>query len=178
VPKTTVIETERLLLKPPSREDTQAIFERYASDAEATRYLAWPKHTSVQDTQAFVGFSLSEWARWGVGPLLAFDRASGTLLGGSGLVMEAANRAATGYVFARDAWGKGYASESLRAMIALAAECKVERLYALCHVDHQASCRVLEKCGFQREGMLLRHLVFPNLSSEPLDVFRYARSPV
>ena len=177
MPEATVIETERLLLRPPTREDTQAIFERYASDADVTRYLGWPKHTSVQDTQAFVGFSLSEWARWGVGPLLAFDRESGTLLGGSGLVMETADRAATGYVFARDAWGKGYATESLRATIALAAERNIARLYALCHVDHQASCRVLEKCGFQREGVILRHLVFPNLSSEPLDVFRYARSP-
>jgi [ribosomal protein S5]-alanine N-acetyltransferase len=178
VPKSTVIETERLLLKPPTHEDTRAIFERYASDADVTRYLGWPKHTSVQDTQAFVGFSLSEWARWGVGPFLAFDRESGTLLGGSGLVMETADRAATGYVFARDAWGKGYATESLRAMIALAAEFKVARVYALCHVDHKASYRVLVKCGFQREGVLPRHLVFPNLSSEPLDVFRYARSPV
>ena len=81
MPEATVIETERLLLRPPTREDTQAIFERYASDAEVTRYLGWPTHTSVQDTEAFVGFSLSEWARWGVGPLLAFDRESGTLLG-------------------------------------------------------------------------------------------------
>ena len=178
MPKSTVIGTERLLLKPPTLEDTQAIFDRYASDADVTRYLGWPKHTSVQDTQAFVGFSLSEWARWGVGPLLAFDRKSGALLGGSGLVKETADRAATGYVFARDAWGKGYATESLRAMVALAAECKVARLYALCHVDHRPSCRVLEKCGFQREGVLHRHLVFPNLSPEPLDVFRYARSPV
>ncbi|HWV94451.1 MAG TPA: GNAT family N-acetyltransferase, partial [Vicinamibacterales bacterium] len=134
MPESTVIETERLLLKPPTREDTQAIFERYASDSEVTRYLGWPTHTSVQDTEAFVGFSLSEWARWGVGPLLAFDRESGTLLGGSGLVMETADRAATGYVFARDAWGKGYATESLRAMVALAAEFKVARVCALCHV--------------------------------------------
>jgi RimJ/RimL family protein N-acetyltransferase len=92
--------------------------------------------------------------------------------------MESADRAATGYVFARDAWGKGYATESLRAMIALAAEFKVVRLYALCHVDHQASWHVLEKCGFKREGVLPRHSMFPNLASEPLDVLSYARSPV
>jgi RimJ/RimL family protein N-acetyltransferase len=96
-----------MLLRPPTEEDAQAIFERYASDAEVTRYLSWPRHASVQDTRAFVAFSRSEWARWGVGPLMAFDRVNGALLGGSGLVMEAADRAVTGYVFARDAWGKG-----------------------------------------------------------------------
>lgn len=178
MPKSTVIETERLLLRPPIPEDVEAIFERYASDAEVTRYMGWPRHASVRDTQAFVGFSLGEWTRWGVGPLMAFDRDSGALLGSSGLVMETADRAATGYVFARDAWGRGYATESLRAMFALAAQFKIARLYALCHVDHRASWRVLEKCGFQREGVLPRHLVFPNLSREPLDVFSYARSPV
>jgi RimJ/RimL family protein N-acetyltransferase len=178
VPKSTVIETQRLLLRPPIPEDAEAIFERYASDAEVTRYMGWPRHVSIRDTQAFVGFSRAEWARWGVGPLMAFDRDSGALLGSSGLVLETADRATTGYVFARDAWGRGYATESLRAMVALAAQFKIARLYALCHVDHQASWRVLEKCGFQREGVLPRHLVFPNLSPEPLDVFSYARSPV
>jgi [ribosomal protein S5]-alanine N-acetyltransferase len=178
VPRSSVIETERLLLRPPAPEDAEPIFERYASDAEVTRYLGWPRHTSIQDTRAFVGFSLAEWARWGVGPLIIFNRVSGTLVGASGLVMEASARAATGYVLARDAWGKGYATESLHAMIALAAEFKVTRLYALCHVDHRASQRVLEKCRFQREGVLPRHSVFPNLSPEPLDVLSYARSPV
>ena len=178
MPRTSIVETERLLLRPPTPEDAESIFERYASDAEVTRYLGWPRHTSIEHTQAFVGFSLAEWTRWGVGPLMVFDRVSGTLVGASGLVMEASDRAATGYVLARDAWGKGYATESLRAMIVLAAEFKVARLYALCHVDHRASQRVLEKCGFQREGVLPRHSVFPNLSPEPLDVLSYARSPV
>lgn len=178
MPKSSVIETERLLLRPPTQEDTESIFLRYASDAEVTRYLGWPRHMSVHDTRAFVEFSLAEWAVWGVGPLIAFDKVTGTLLGASGLVMEGSGRAATGYVLARDAWGKGYATESLHAMIALAAEFEVARLYALCHVDHLASQHVLEKCGFQREGVLPRHSVFPNLSPEPLDVLSYARSPV
>jgi RimJ/RimL family protein N-acetyltransferase len=178
VPSSPVIETERLLLRPPAPEDAESIFERYACDAEVTRYLGWLRHTSIQDTRAFVSFSLAEWARWGVGPLIVFDKVNGTLVGASGLVMEASDCAATGYVLARDAWGKGYATESLHSMVALAAEFRVARLYALCHVDHRASQRVLEKCGFQRESLLPRHSVFPNLSPEPLDVLSYARSPV
>jgi [ribosomal protein S5]-alanine N-acetyltransferase len=50
----------------------------------------------------------------------------------------------------------------------------VRRLYAICHTEHAASYRVLEKGGFEREGILRRHSVFPNLSPEPLDVFCYA----
>jgi ribosomal-protein-alanine N-acetyltransferase len=168
-------ETPRLLFRPPVPEDARTIFERYASDPEVTRYLGWPRHSSVEDTQAFVAFSQSEWARSSIGPLLVFARDSGRLLGSSGFLLEAPFRAQTGYVFARDAWGQGYATETLSAMVTLAAELKILRLYALCHTDHQASWRVLERCGFTREGILHNHSVFPNLSPKALDVFSYGR---
>jgi RimJ/RimL family protein N-acetyltransferase len=49
-------------------------------------------------------------------------------------------------------------------------------LYALCHPGHRASWRVLEKCGFEREGLLRRYAAFPNLGAEdPGDVLCYAR---
>ena len=35
--------TERLVLRRPVGDDVSAIFERYASDPEVTRYLAWPR---------------------------------------------------------------------------------------------------------------------------------------
>lgn len=154
------------------------MFERYASDPEVTRYLGWSRHTSVEDTVAFVAFSQSEWTRALAGPLLVFARDSGVLLGSCGLLIETPHRAQTGYAFARDAWGHGYATEALGAMVALAAELKITRLYALCHTEHRASWRVLEKCGFTREGVLQRHSVFPNLSPKPQDVFSYGRTLV
>ena len=99
--------------------------------------MGWPRHSSVEDTKAFVAFSESEWARWPAGPLLVFAKDTGRLLGGSGLVMETAERAATGYVFARDAWGQGYATESLAAMVKLAA--RAEGLASVRPVPHRAS---------------------------------------
>ena len=167
-----------MLFRAPAPGDARAIFERYASDPEVTRYMSWPCHVSVADTEAFVAFSEAEWRRWPVGPLLAFSRETGELLGSAGLVLEPLDCAATGYVFARDAWGKGFATEALTAMVDLAAQLRVVRLYALCHTEHRASYRVMEKCGFTREGVLPRHLVFPNLSNEPHDVFSYVRSLV
>lgn len=171
-------ETARLLFRPPRPDDARAIFERYAGDPEVTRYLGWPYHVSVEDTEAFVTFSQAEWARSASGPLLIFSRQTGNLLGSSGLLLETPYRAMTGYVFARDAWGNGYATEALGAMVDLATELRIARLYAHCHTAHRASWRVLEKCGFEREGILQRQSVFPNLSREPLDVFSYARTLV
>lgn len=168
------LETQRLVLRRPRHEDARAIFDRYASDGEVTRYLSWRRHHSIEDAEVFVSFSDSEWSRWGCGPYLAFSRADGTLLGSTGLAFETRLVAQTGYVFARDAWGHGYATESLRAMIDLARALHVQRLYAICHIDHQASWRVMEKAGLTREGILPRHIVFPNLGPTACDVLAYA----
>jgi len=46
------------------------IFKRYAADAEVTRFVGWPRHTSIGDTISFLEFSSSEWSRWPAGPLL------------------------------------------------------------------------------------------------------------
>ncbi|HMF07834.1 MAG TPA: GNAT family N-acetyltransferase [Thermoanaerobaculia bacterium] len=170
------LETERLVLRRPRSEDAQAIFDRYASDAEATRWMSFPRHTTVAAAREFLASSESEWERSPGGPYLIESRADGRLLGGTGLRFETTWRAETGYILARDAWGKGYATEALRAVVAAAETAGVERLQALCHPNHPRSARVLEKCGFVREGLLRRHSVLPNLDAAvPQDMFSYAR---
>jgi RimJ/RimL family protein N-acetyltransferase len=169
------VETARLFLQRPRTIDPEAIFRRYASDPDVTRFMAWPRHRSLADTQAFLAFSEAEWDRWPAGPYLVWSRADGTLLGSTGLAFETPYRASTGYVLAKDAWGKGYATEALQAMVETAHTVGVRRLYAICHTEHRASWRVLEKGGFLREGVLHRYIEFPNLRSGELsDVFCYA----
>jgi ribosomal-protein-alanine N-acetyltransferase len=168
--------TDRLVLRRPELRDAAPIVARYAGDADVTRYLSFPTHRSVEDARAFVAFSDAEWERWPAGPFLIESRVDGTLLGGTGLSFETPRRAMTGYVLAKDAWGRGYATEALTAITALASGLGVRRLFAHCHTDHHLSVHVLEKCGFEREGVLRAHSEFPNLRpSEPLDVLVYAR---
>ena len=157
------IDTERLILRQPMSTDATAIFERYASDAEVTRYLGWPRHQSIRDTEAFLEFSAHEWERWPAGPYLIISRTDGQLLGGTGLGWQAPAEAVTGYVLAKDAWGKGFATEALAAVIDVAGRIGVTRLLALCHPEHRPSRRVLEKCAFVREDTWTRQVEFPNL---------------
>ena len=169
--------TARLILRRPQASDAPAIFERFASDAEVTRWMGWPRHTAVADAERFLGFSESEWGSWPAGPYLIERRADGVLVGSTGLGFETPYRAQTGYVLARDAWGLGFATEAMRAIVDLAPTLGVVRLHALCHTGHAASAHVLDKCGFTREGVFRRHLVFPNSGVEgPLDVLVYART--
>ena len=145
--------------------DERAIFERYASDPEVTRYMSFPTHRSLDDTHAFIEFCDATWARWPkAGPMLVFARDGVTLLGGAGIVNDTETVAQIGYILARDAWGRGYATEALLASVEAARAAGLRRLEAGVHVEHQASMRVLEKGGFVREGVRPgRPAAFPNL---------------
>ena len=170
------IETARLILRKPHRTDAETIFQRYSSDPEVTRLVGWPTHRSVEDARVFVTFSDSEWTRWPAGPYLIESRETGQLLGGTGLGFKSSELVETGYVLAKDAWGFGYATEALGAMVEVARSLGVRWLCAFCHPEHAASVRVLEKCGFKRERLLKGHAVFPNLDpAQPADCLRYGR---
>ncbi len=107
-------------------------------------------------------FSDSEWDRWSAGPLLIESKDTGQLLGSTGLMFESATSAAVGYVLAKDAWGHGYATETLQAVTSLAASLGVTRVFALCHPRHRASARVLDKGGFLLNASFIP-AQFPNL---------------
>jgi ribosomal-protein-alanine N-acetyltransferase len=158
------LETERLILRRPQPDDAPEVFKRYANDRQVTKYLGWPTHRTIEDTRAFLASCEQEWTRWPAGPYMVESREDGQLLGSAGLAFETPRQAVTGYVFAKDAWGKGYATEALTEIIRVAARVGVMRLYALCHPEHKASAHVLEKCGFQREGILHAYSQFPNLT--------------
>ena len=169
------IETGRLRFEQPTAALLDELFD-VASDREVTRWVGWPRHQSREDTRAFLAFSDAEWDRAPAGPLAIRDRVSGRFLGTTGLAFEQPRIASTGYVLRREAWGRGYASEALLAMVDLARELGVVRLFALCHPDHRASARVLEKGGFDREAVLRSSTIFPNLDAEALqDACLYAR---
>jgi len=170
------IETARLSLRRPTGRDADAIFRTYASDPEVTLYVGFPRHHRVEDTRQFLAFSDEQWSSWPAGPYIIERRDTGALVGSSGLKFDSPLCAATGYVLARTAWGNGFATEALGAMVDVAQACGVQRLYALCHHAHRASARVLEKGGFTLEGTLRRYAEFPNLAPGTLcDVLCYSR---
>jgi ribosomal-protein-alanine N-acetyltransferase len=165
-----VIETERLVLRRPRRADVPAIFERYASDPDATRFVPWPTHRTLDDTYMFLALSDGLWAAFpAAGPYLVFERDGMRLLGGAGVMVHdaATGVAVTGYILARDAWGRGYATESLQASVAVAKAAGLRRLQAGVYATHRQSCHVLEKAGFVVErSEPSRPDSFPNLPAE------------
>ena len=63
--------------------------------------------------------------------------------------------AEVGYWLGEAVWGRGIATEALRAVTAEAfTRYDLTRIYAVPFADHQASIRVLEKAGYDREGVM------------------------
>ena len=175
------VETARLIMSPPQLSEAPEIFDRYSSDPDVTLFLGWPTHQHVTDTEAFIGFSASQWQREGMGAYLIRSRADNTLLGSTGIGLAGqpskSHRAMTGYVLAKDAWGHGYATEALNAMVDVARGIGIVSLSALCHPEHRASVHVLEKCDFARDLRWTKQAVFPNLlAGVHQDVWCFTRS--
>ena len=169
------IETARLVLRKPTPTDAEAVFQRYASDREVTKFLSWRCHQSIEETKAFLECSEREWTQWASGAYLIESREHAKLLGSTGLHFETPIIAFTGYVLAKDAWGNGYATEALTAIVELARTLSVRRLRASCHVENIASMRVLEKCGFVCEKPD-HYITFPNLGPIPIESLAYVRT--
>lgn len=66
-----------------------------------------------------------------------------------------------GYVFNEKYWGKGYASESLRALMQHAfSSLNVRRIIAQCDPKNIRSWELLERVGMRREGNLIQNIFF------------------
>ena len=80
-----------------------------------------------------------------------------------------------GYWLGVDHWGKGFATEAARAVIDFTfEEFEIEHLCAGARVTNPSSRNILEKCGFQWNGVELHR--FEALgSSTPVDRFKLSR---
>jgi RimJ/RimL family protein N-acetyltransferase/gamma-glutamylcyclotransferase (GGCT)/AIG2-like uncharacterized protein YtfP len=166
--------TERLRLRRPSPADAGAVFERWAADPEVTRFLRWQPHARLADTAAHLAGCVQRWEAGSEFVWLIEDRRSARLLG-SLAARPGGHGVELGYLLARDAWGRGYMVEAVRAVAGWYLEQGVlERVWATCDVENTASARVLEKAGFEFEGVLRRWDVHPGAGGQRRDARCYS----
>ncbi|WP_421840279.1 GNAT family N-acetyltransferase [Mycobacterium sp.] len=164
----------RLLLRPPTIHDADALFERVARDPEVTRYLLWSPHLDVSQTRRVITerINRSEDDRTWAIALRNADR----VIGLTSCRRHARHSVEVGYCIGRQWWGEGFMSEALAAQLdALAADPSVYRVWATCSVDNVRSETLLERAGFVLEGRLARHAVYPTMGPQPRDSLLYAR---
>ncbi|TDR36683.1 RimJ/RimL family protein N-acetyltransferase [Tahibacter aquaticus] len=151
-----LLETPRLRLRTVRRDDLAAIYALHA-DPRAMRYWSCAPWTQAQQAEdwfaqrARQGETEEIWP-WGISRIGA-----DTLIGLVTVfaVNRSQHRAEIGYLLDPAHWGKGYAREALRAALAYGFEAlQLLRVEADIDPRNEASCRLVEKLGFRREGYL------------------------
>ncbi|MFD2419172.1 GNAT family N-acetyltransferase [Amycolatopsis pigmentata] len=89
--------------------------------------------------------------------LAAVERDSGRLVGSAALQVTSREhaRGELGYVFHREVWSRGYATEAGRLLLRFGFESlRLRRISATCRPENVASARVLVKIGMRYKGTL------------------------
>lgn len=152
---TPVLESQRLRLRPLRADDVGNVFALYG-DPDVTRY--WSFETWTEPSQAEDW--LAERLTWGpptVYPWALADRDADRLLGMVSLFVLTGRLhcAELGFSLLPSHQGRGLAREAVRRAIVFAFDTLgLERIEADVDPLNQASWRLLEQLGFQREGLL------------------------
>lgn len=151
-----ILETERLILRELVDEDTSAIF-CIRGDQRVTQYNEGPAYRRPEQALRLIqairdGYENQKEIRWGITWRDSDDRVIGMC--GFNYWNRRDRRASIGYDLAHAHWGQGLMPEALRAVVAFGFEqMELNRIEADCTLENAASARVLEKLGFQEEGL-------------------------
>jgi len=155
------IRTERLLIREFQRSDREALLAIVADPDQIKHMLLFlDTEKQLDDFLSMVTTAVSDEPRlqWH----LAVEEAETGLYVGSCCLMvetDSPSSAELGYWFLRDAWGKGYATESSAAMLEIGfRRLGYHRVWGKCHTNNAASVKVMEKLGMAYEGTLREHV--------------------
>ncbi len=163
------IETARLFLRPLRYEDAEEIFYAYASKAEATRYVSWPMHQTIEDTRSFLKETIQGWEKGTDYSFGIRKKENGRFIGSFGILNDL-GKIQFGYVLGPLHWNNGYATEVCQVMMKiLAGVPEVYRIGTFVDSENIASVRVLLKSGLVEEARLPAWFRFINQENQAKD---------
>lgn len=157
------LETKRCILRPPTMEDADAIFD-IMSDETVTQYLGrFPMKThdeAVQQVNRYLtGLTSQSSMSW-----VICSRDDMAVMGTVSIfsLIKEHCRAELGYILAPQWWGRGIMSEVIRAAVDFAFDTmSLHSLMAQIDPDNGASKRLLEKFGFVQEAYFREDFYHP-----------------
>lgn len=140
------LKTARLTLKPQEMGDAPALFT-VLNDAEAMRFWSRPPIARLAVVEELVSEQQAAMARGACRYWTAWEGTDA--IGSVDLSLIQEGSAELGFLFRRDRWGAGFASEAAAAVAAHAlGPLGLTRLAAAVLAENLAAARVLEKTGF------------------------------
>jgi RimJ/RimL family protein N-acetyltransferase len=127
------------------------------SDPQVTRYIGGRPFT-VEEIWARMLRYAGHWALLGFGYWVIRERDSGRFVGEAGFadfhrdIDPPLDAPEIGWVLVPSAWGRGFATEAVRALTAWSDAQLAPRTVCIINPENRASIRVAEKCGFQEQA--------------------------
>lgn len=171
------LETERLDLVEITEEHKQSYFDIMSRD-DVTIYYGMESLNSIDEASKIIesfgkGFHSKRSIRWGM-----ILKETGEFIGSVGLnnLNIVSKKAEVGYELHPSYWGKGLTTEAVKAVLQYSFdELDLYRMGAVTYPQNTASTNLLEKIGFQKEG-LLRGYLFQYNRSHDASVFSILQS--
>ena len=142
------IETARLVLRRVTVDDIEELVRIHA-DPEITRFMgAWDRERALD----WLDQVDHNWQAHGYGRVAITDRASGRVLGRTGLMyLPQFSETELGWTLRRDEWGHGYATEAAQACADWAfRDFELPYLTSLIEPGNERSIRVASRLGMTR----------------------------
>jgi RimJ/RimL family protein N-acetyltransferase len=153
----TILETSRLRLRQRTLADADNLLGIF-SDPVAMRY--YPATKDRQETEAWINWNLHSYAEHGIGLWIVEAKETGQFLGQCGLTMQEVEgtwEPEVGYLFLRQHWGQGYATEAAAAALTYGfTRRNYDRIICLAGVPNRPSRRVAERLGMHLEREIER----------------------
>lgn len=162
-----MIETERLILRRFLASDWSSM-HAYLSDPEVVRFEPYAPFTEAASRYEAIARAGNH-AFWAV-----CLKEGGRLIGNVYLDTREENARELGYVFLREIWGNGYATEAAKAMLEKAFREGAHRVYAMCNPENTASWKLLERLHMRREAHFVQNTVFHKEIPAWQDTYVYA----
>lgn len=167
-----ILVTDRLILRPVTESDAEAIFE-YSQGENVGINAGWKPHESIEETR-----EIMELVFLNQKFVFAMEvKETRQLIGTIGIIPDPKRQnnktRMIGYAIGENYWGNGYTTEAVRAVLRFGfEELKLDLISAYCYPYNERSKNVLKKCGFNYEGCL--HLAEERYDGAVLDNECYA----
>lgn len=146
-------ETARLIVR-PWRADDRAAFMAVMTDPEVTRYVNAGLPYTESQADEWLGRQARQLAEFDVCMGAVEEKSSGRVIGLSGTQpLGTTGDLEIGWIFARDTWGNGYATEAGQAaMQHVLGTLGRKRVVAIIDPDNEPSKRVAARLGMSYEA--------------------------
>lgn len=164
------LEAQEIAIRYLEETDAVPLFENYLGDEQTCLYLNRQAHQSPIQTLQAIGRWRAQYELDHPNILvLAIEESATHVPIGCLVLIPESSHSEIHFGISRSYQGKGYATQTCKLGIEYLKSIGIEEIHTAPHIDHQASIRVLEKCGFKKQGVLKEYAVFPALSDELQD---------